>query len=60
MNGIRRITCVCGKVIEGKDDAARSVAAAPAPAPEEMPATGEPSAEREEIAPEELPPDVKI
>ena len=20
MNGIRRITCVCGKVIEGKDD----------------------------------------
>jgi hypothetical protein len=20
MNGIRRITCICGKVIEGKDD----------------------------------------
>jgi hypothetical protein len=20
MNGVRRITCVCGKVIEGKDD----------------------------------------
>lgn len=35
-------------------------AAAEAPSPEEMPATGEPSAGKEEMTPEELPPDTEV